>query len=115
MRNIWNATAQGTDYSLLSANNSFDVITILNYLDGLACGILQGVYIEALVKDYMHDTIEKAVKALIKGESGPGWKAEKGMFRPSDVPSLMRVYEDWFPPKPVEYREGGMVKKGGQR
>ena len=115
MRNIRQATSQGSDYTLLSAENSFDAFTILNYLDALACGILQGVYIEALVKDHMRDTIEKAVKALIKGESGPGWKAEKGMVEPSRVSSLLTVYEKWFPLKKIEYHEKPTSKSTSPR
>lgn len=106
MKNIWIATKLGTDYTLLREEHHFDVITILNYFDGLASGMLQGVYIEEMAKDYLHEPLRKSVKALIRGESGDGWKADRGVFPPSHFESLMKVYDRWFPAKGVEYKAG---------
>jgi hypothetical protein len=104
MKNLWVATDNGKDYTQLDEEHRFDVITILNYFEGIACGILQEVYIEEMARDYLHGPVGKAVKAFIIGESGDGWKSDKGVFPPAHFESLMKVYATWFPGKSPGYR-----------
>lgn len=42
-----------------------DIVVFLNYLDGLATGIQQKLYIEEVIHDHMHIVIEKAVTRFI--------------------------------------------------
>ncbi len=101
MQRIWDKSKNETDYTLLESSDEFDTLTILNYLSGVASGIEQGVIIEPLAKDYLHHSICKSVKALIKGESGPGWQAEKSIISPDGFESLIRVYEAWSRNEPA--------------
>ncbi len=104
MRNLFRATDNGTDYTKLTEENVFDALTILNYLDGIAMGIEQNVYIEQLARDYLESTVHKAVKAIIKGEPGEGWKASKKLVSAEDFVPLCNLYAKWNPPPQTEYR-----------
>ena len=106
MRNLFRATHNGTDYTRLTGEHVFDALTILNYLDGIAMGIEQNVYIETMAKDYLDSTVAKAVKALIRGESGEGWKAEKAFISAEDFVPLCNLYDRWNPKPKTEYRAG---------
>jgi hypothetical protein len=70
---VWNKSACGTDYTMFTEEDKFSVIILMNYFDGIALGILQGIYFDDMVYDNMHISIEKAVKVFLRGESGPGW------------------------------------------
>jgi hypothetical protein len=104
MKSIWDATANGTDYTKLTDSQKFHAFVLLNYLDGIAVGIHQDVYIEQMVKDYLQLSVHKAVKALIKGHSGDGWKAEKSIAPESGYKPLCALHDKWFPEKGPEYR-----------
>ena len=81
---LWEASDNGTDYTKLTSAHEFDAVTLLNYLEGVAIGIEQDIYVEKMAKDYLKEIVHKAFSALIKGESGDGWKATTPMFPPSD-------------------------------
>ena len=95
MEHLWKKSKHGSDYTTLDESDEFHVLTILNYLSGVACGIEQGVIIEVLAKDYLEHSIIKSVKAFIKGESGQGWKSEKSIISAAGFESLVRVQEAW--------------------
>ncbi len=44
----------------------FDVTRVLNYLDGLAIGIAQGMYVEALARDHMQSIVKTHVQQYLK-------------------------------------------------
>jgi hypothetical protein len=50
---------------------SIDVITVLNYLDGIAIGIYQGLYIEELARDHLQPMVEENVAEFLRGDT-PG-------------------------------------------
>jgi hypothetical protein len=104
MKNLWEATEFGTDYRKLTAENLFDALTLLNYLLGIAVGVEQKVYLEQMTKDFLEPVVYKAVKALIKGEDGTGWKVTKSFVPAADFVSLCKLYDQWFPQKGPEYR-----------
>lgn len=108
MKNLWDATGYGADYTKLTDRNLFDALTLLNYLLGIAVGIEQNVYIEKMARDSLEPVVHKAVKSLIKGESGPGWKAATPpLVTDVHFDSLCRLYDRWFPQKGPEYRAEG--------
>ena len=72
---IWAASQGGVDYGA-AAISSHDLITVLNYLDGIAVGIKQHVYSPEIVKDHMESTFVKIIDVI----------------RPAVVP---RVLPDW--------------------
>ena len=61
--NLWQASNHGTDYTKLTEANKFDAITLLNYLEGVAIGIFQNIYVEQMTRDYLQEIVRKAVKA----------------------------------------------------
>jgi len=92
---IWEKTQQNTDYTLLDESDRFHIITLLNYYEGIAAGIEQGLYIEALVKDYLAHVLDKAVRALLRGESGNGWDAGQPIVEVDSYHSLLAVQQRW--------------------
>jgi hypothetical protein len=49
--------------------------------------------VEQTARDYLQEIVRKAVKALIRGESGDGWKATHGMFSCSEFAILCQLYQ----------------------
>ncbi|MDF1754894.1 MAG: hypothetical protein P1U89_19055 [Verrucomicrobiales bacterium] len=97
VRHIWQKTKtpQGVDYSLLDSEDRFHVVSYLNYLDGVACGLKQGVLDEPVAKDYLQHVIHKSVPGLILGESGESWKAGKPLVDPEPFENLILLYKKW--------------------
>ncbi len=95
IKHIYQKTVQGTDYSLLDASDRFHVLTLLNYFDGIACGIEQGILLEALVKDYLQVVLDKNVCALLRGQSGPTWVAAQPIVDPDSYGVLLALHQRW--------------------
>jgi hypothetical protein len=96
---VFRKTKDGTDYT--DAKQTFyEVIGLLNYLESLAIGVFQGVYNERIVYDHFEDIIFKAVKALIKGESGTkgGWEwvASSPVVKEESFVQLVKLYNKWY-------------------
>jgi len=102
-KHLWDASDGGTDYTKLNATHSFDVSTLLNYFQDFAIGIAERVYIEEMAREYLEASLNKAVKALIFGESGDGWKASKSFFPEEDFASLGKLYRAWNRESQVRY------------
>ena len=93
---IWGASRNGTNYRNDGVDKR-DLICVLNYLDGLATGIEQGLYIEELVKDHLDTVFDHAVVNFIHS----GLVDRKGLMK------LCAVHERWFrPSQPTGYRSG---------
>lgn len=97
VRHIWNKTKtrSGSDYSLLDDNDRYHVVSFLNYLDGVACGLKQGVLDEAVAKDYLQHVIHKSVLGLLLGESGETWKAGRSLVDPDGFENLILLQKRW--------------------
>lgn len=95
IRIIYEKTEQNTDYTLLDDSDRFHVLTLLNYYDGIASGIEQGIYIEALVKDYLGFVLDKTVRALLRGESGNGWDAGQPIVPTDNYEALLGLQQRW--------------------
>jgi hypothetical protein len=87
-----------------SASTKADVTTVLNYLDGLAVGISQGLYINELARDHM-ESILKAHVSQYLGEKSPDLGVSKDDFR-----MLLALAEQWRkasePTPQTLYRDG---------
>lgn len=59
-RRVARASVGGTDYRNPGIEKR-DIVTLLNYLDGLAIGIEQGLYLENIVKDHLSVVFDHAV------------------------------------------------------
>lgn len=95
IRSNYEKTNQGTDYTLLDESDRFNIITVLNYFDGIACGIEQGLLIEPLIKDYLQFVLDKNVCALLRGQSGPTWEAATPLVEPDNYSVLLQLHERW--------------------
>jgi len=95
IRSNYEKTNQGTDYTLLDESDRFNIITILNYFDGIACGIEQGLLSEPLIKDYLQFVLDKNVRALLRGQSGPDWEAGTPLVEPDNYTVLLDLHERW--------------------
>lgn len=92
---IWAKTKQGTDYTPLQEGDEFHVITVLNYFDGIASGIEQGVLVEDIAKDQLRFVLDKAVKAMLKGQSGDTWIAETPLAPDENYETLLKLQNRW--------------------
>lgn len=73
-----------------------DATTILNYLDSIAIGINQNLYIESLAKDHMRNILMFYVESLIKNEATrSALDLKVGSFR-----NLIEIYNKWNPELP---------------
>ncbi len=61
---IWEASNNGKDYTLPGVN-SRDIVCLLNYLDGLAVGIEQKLYMEEIVRDHLGPIFAHAVTRFL--------------------------------------------------
>ncbi|MEO0445371.1 MAG: hypothetical protein AAF191_04765 [Verrucomicrobiota bacterium] len=95
IRSNYTKTDQGQNYSLLDESDQFNILTVLNYFDGIACGIEQGLLIEPLVKDYLQFVLDKAVRALLLGQSGPNWNAGPPLVESDNYTVLLNLHQRW--------------------
>lgn len=96
IRRIRDASNEGEDYRRIQVKK-FDLVCVLNYLDTIATGIEQGLYIEDMVKDHMspvfHKYVTEWIKSGIVGESGfralvelhGGWARQNTAYRSGGV------------------------------
>jgi hypothetical protein len=73
--------------------------TLLNYLDSLAVGAAQGLYIENLMYDHLRPVVIAHVEQFLIG-SLPGIFG----LNPSNYAHLLRLYGDWSSVKPPPLR-----------
>jgi hypothetical protein len=72
-----------------------DAITLLNYLDGVAIGVSQGLYIENLAKDHLKEIVSANVKRfLLDG------KPELFGIDDRDYQFLLAMHSQWNAQKP---------------
>jgi hypothetical protein len=95
IKHLYDKSIHGTDYSLLENSDRFHVVTLLNFFDGIACGIQQGLLIEPLVKDYLHAVLDKNVRALLLGQDGPGWVTGNPLVNPEEFDVLLSLHQRW--------------------
>ena len=80
-----------------------DVTTILNYLDGIATGIEQRLYVTEIVRDQLEPIVKWHV-----GEYLEPAKAKAIGIDPAEFPRLIAICEQWSR-EPPRYRSDGMV------
>lgn len=95
---IFTASNNGKDYTSLESVER-NVICYLNYLESIAIGVSQKVYIEDIVYDHFHNIIYKSVKSLILGENGAidgkDWVSGNPVVDKESYSSLCSIYEKW--------------------
>jgi hypothetical protein len=84
MLRIYNGSQKGVNYRSPEVEKR-DVICVLNYLDSLATGVHQNLYIEEIIKDHMSLVIRKHVRDLL----------EAGIVEKEGYHNLLRLYERW--------------------
>jgi hypothetical protein len=84
-------------------------VVLLNYLDGIAIGVEQGIYIEDLAWDHMEAIVAVNVRSYI--DSGIIERA--GMFK-ENYGSLLKMRDRWAEARPrFEERDGRRVEQRG--
>jgi hypothetical protein len=94
-RRLSAATAAGGDFATNPSKYKSDVVTVLNYLDALAVGIKQGIYIEALAQDHTHVILKGYVKAHLDHSAPQISGIEREHFR-----HLLELYDKWSKEEP---------------
>ena len=91
-KRIWNSSKGGTVYSFPEVNEH-DLITVLNYLDGIAVGVKQGVFSKAIVQDHLGATYIKIADLVIPNT-----------FKNfTDYEAIEQLRNSWKVPKPTSY------------
>lgn len=86
-----------------------DYATVLNYLESLAIGIAEGLYIEEIVHDHNSALVKQHVEQYLVGDLPAVYGLE-----PHDYDWLIPLYNKWFPsptrqqPRP-RFRDRGSV------
>jgi hypothetical protein len=93
-RRIWIASRSGSDYRHADVDRR-DIILLLNYLDGMAIGIEQGLYIDSMVQDHLGPMFDRAVRCFV----------ESGIVDGTTLANLLAVHAGWFKrPRSTEYQ-----------
>jgi hypothetical protein len=90
-KNIFIAFAKGEPDDEACNAVSRDAVVILNYLDGIAIGVGQGLYIEELARDHLRNIAEDHVSRLLK----PPAKAKFKEIDENDYLFLIDMHSKW--------------------
>jgi hypothetical protein len=71
-------------------NYQSELITVLNYLDGIAIGIEQNLYVESLVRDHLERILKTHVEKTLVGSNAADLKIDA-----SGYDRLIRLYNRW--------------------
>jgi hypothetical protein len=77
-----------------------EIVTVLNYLEGIATGIAQGFYDKRIVRDHMEPIMKDHVHEFLAGPV-----MTKLDFKPEYFPNLVALVEAWKVVKPT-YKMG---------
>jgi hypothetical protein len=96
---LWYASNGTTDYKLPGVQQR-DIHILLNYLDGIAVGVGQGLYIETLVKDHLGPVFDHAVVEIV----------EKTLKDRVGIEAMSALHAQWFRGAPkTSYLSSGAV------
>jgi hypothetical protein len=90
-KRLWDASDGMKDYSKPGVDQR-DVTVLLNYLDGIAIGVGQGLYIEPLVKDHLGFLFDHVVRNIVEGTM----KGDR-----AGIEAMMALHAQWFRGAPV--------------
>ena len=82
----------------------------MNYLETMAIGINQGMYIEAMVRDFMEPIIREHVREIVEDKLLQQISAD-----PKDFEHIFALDKRWEPARPepaTRYKEHNMTKGG---
>ncbi len=82
---VWNASDHCRDYKLPAVDKR-DLIVVLNYLDGIAIGVAQGLYIETIVRDHIGTLFHHAVVKYV----------ESGLVETAGIEATLALHAKWF-------------------
>jgi len=96
---IWGASDQGTNYGKPEVSRR-DMVVVLNYLDSLAVGIQQDLYIEQLLKDHLSVIVEEHVRDFL----------DSGLIKKEGYEALLSLRAKWNPTVPLAAYKAGANK-----
>ncbi len=102
LRALFKARADGS-LEASPAQYRIEISTILNYLDGIAIGIEQKLYLEPLARDHMEEIVEKHVKDYLSEEKARATGIELASYK-----RLLALNERWSKKstQPTYFRDG---------
>jgi hypothetical protein len=89
-RKVFAGTYNGTKYDKATFKFQHELITVLNYLNGIGTGVEEGIFSGEIVKDHMPNTITKVVDVIIPAL----------VDRPGDFQALINLRNNWTMPNP---------------
>lgn len=101
LRRLWEARRSG-DLKKDSEAYRPDIATLLNYLDSLAVGIEQGLYIEELARDHIEPLIHRHVNQYLTTDAISHLRLE--WLERSNYTSLVKLSERWST-RPTRFRD----------
>jgi len=92
---------EGSKWTFSASEPKFDrrdIICLVNYLDDLATGIAQGLYIEDIIRDHVSSIFKHAVENFI----------HTGLIDNQGIEKVVTLYDRWFPrlAPTTSYRSG---------
>ena len=94
-KRVWEASNGGEDYRA-DAVKERDIIVILNFINNIATGVIQKLYIEEIVKDSLKLPIKHCVEQFITS----------GIVNGEGLESFVQLYNKWYPKCAPAYKHG---------
>lgn len=88
-RNLKTAKASG-DLHIDAEKYSIDAISLLNYLEGIAAGVEDGLYVESIAKKHMQTIVKGLIERYISSEV-----ATKMKIFPDEYSLLLELHRRW--------------------
>ena len=112
LRNIRKGRLSVGDSNLFTNADVYrtDIVSVLNYLDSIAIGIEQGLYIEELSKDHLNEILQRHVDEFLRNPEIP----KKAGFDVQDYIRLKSLADRWQT-RPIQYKDGQRTSRGEKR
>mgnify|MGYP000005533757 CR=1 FL=1 len=101
------ASEKGTSYTKETLDEAkTEIVTLLNFLDGIAIGVTQGIYEKKIAEDNLGPHVKKYVEVFLlqntssEADDPESWTAEAGVFPFLEKPevafeNLLSCYREW--------------------
>lgn len=101
LRSLWILQTSGNKTAKELKKHRPDIVTVLNYLDSIAVGIEQELYIEELARDHIESIVKTHVEQYLKGTT-----PKSAGLNPDHYKSLTKLCDSWSEVHAIRYRDG---------
>jgi hypothetical protein len=77
-----------------------DVVTMLNYFDGIAIGIRQGLYLESLARDHLQSIIGTHIDRYLRGD-----EPKRLDIKPQNYSYILKLNDEWAAQTQPHFRD----------